>query len=112
VCQAKSYMWGSVNIEWKWLGMGNDSGYHLTPRWDVGRESRCRVYLCCLWSRCIETGGRAASSCSARIGVKLKASRIHRMAAFCCHCSSCSRFFCRFHHISALRLDLEVTHAW
>jgi hypothetical protein len=112
VCQAKSYAWGSVNIERKWLGIGNDSRHRLTTGWDVGRESRRRAYLRCLWSRRIETGGRAASLCSARIGVEFKAFRIRGRAAFCYRCSSCSRFFCQFHHISALKLDLEVTHAW
>jgi hypothetical protein len=96
VCQAKSYAWGSVNVERKWFGIGNDPGHPLTTGWDVGRESTWRVYLRCLWSRRIETGGRAASLCSARIGVELKAFRIRHRAAFCCRCSSCSSFVCLF----------------
>jgi hypothetical protein len=51
----------------------------------------------------------AASLWRMMIGVDVKVFRICCRALFYCSWSVCSRFFCRFHHISAPKSDLEVT---
>jgi hypothetical protein len=46
------------------------------------------------------------------MGVEQNALRIRQRAAFCWSCSLWARVFCPVHQISALKSDLERTHAW
>jgi hypothetical protein len=57
-------------------------------------------------------GGRAASLCSAMVGVEWNAFRIRQSAAFCCVWRRCMKVFCPIHQISTPKSDLERTHAW
>jgi hypothetical protein len=92
--------------------MGKEEGYLLTMGYEGGRESRQRAYLRYLSCILMCAGGRAASLWRAMIGVEQNVLRIRRRPAFGWSCSLWARVFCPVHQISALKSDLERTHAW
>jgi hypothetical protein len=64
--------------------VGKQEGQHLTTGWEGGSDWIWRAYFLCILCRWTEMGGRAASLCSAMVGVEQNAFRIRWSAACCC----------------------------